>query len=122
LLSKLLRFRTLWAYGFDRAAPRAPEKSKVGEKEKYFISFNQLYFLKSYIEVTKRPERLSRGWQISLIMPSNGLGLLFFKNTPVCFRLACAVSTADRSNKLPASTCFITLFIQPTLSFFSESF
>jgi len=47
LLSKLLRFRTLWAYGFDSAAPRAPEKSKVGEKEKYFISFNQLYFLKS---------------------------------------------------------------------------
>jgi len=47
LLSKLLRFRTLWAYGFDSAAQRAPEKSKVGEKEKYFISFNQLYFLKS---------------------------------------------------------------------------
>jgi len=47
LLSKLLRFRTLWTYGFDRAAPRVPEKSKVGEKEKYFISFNQLYFLKS---------------------------------------------------------------------------
>jgi len=39
--------RTLWAYGFDSAARRAPEKSKVGEKEKYFISFNQLYFLKS---------------------------------------------------------------------------
>ena len=29
--------RTLWAYGFDSAAPRALEKSKVGEKEKYFI-------------------------------------------------------------------------------------
>jgi len=29
-----------------------------------------------FIEVTKRPERLSREWQISLIMPSNGLGLL----------------------------------------------
>ena len=42
LLSKLLRFRTLWAYGFDSAAPRALEKSKIGEKEKYFISFNQL--------------------------------------------------------------------------------
>jgi len=40
--------RTLWAYGFDSAAQRAPEKSKVGEKEKYFISFNPLYFLKSY--------------------------------------------------------------------------
>jgi len=36
------------AYGFDSAARRALEKSKVGEKEKYFISFNQLYFLKSY--------------------------------------------------------------------------
>jgi len=81
--------RTLWAYGFDSAAPRAPEKSKVGEKEKYFISFNQIYFLKRYIEVTKSPERLSRGWQISLIMPSNGLGLLFFKNNLVCFRQAC---------------------------------
>jgi len=46
-LSKLLRFRTLWAYGFDSAARRALEKSKVGEKEKYFIPFNQLYFLKS---------------------------------------------------------------------------
>jgi len=45
LLSKLLRFRTLWAYGFDSTAPRALEKSKVGEKEKYFIPFNQLYFL-----------------------------------------------------------------------------
>jgi len=32
---------------------------------------------------------LKRGWQISLIMPSNGLGLLFFKNNPVCFRQAC---------------------------------
>jgi len=31
LLSKLLRFRTLWAYGFDSGAPRAPKKSKVGE-------------------------------------------------------------------------------------------
>ena len=50
----------IWAYGFDSAAPRALEKSKVGEKEKYFIPFNQLYFLKSYIEVTKSPERLSR--------------------------------------------------------------
>ena len=39
--------RTLWAYGFDSAARRALEKSKVGEKEKYFIPFNQLYFLKS---------------------------------------------------------------------------
>jgi len=89
LLSKLLRSRPLWAYGFDSAARRAPEKSRVGEKEKYFISFNQLYFLKRYIEVAKRPERLSRGWQISLIMPSNGLGLLFFKNPPVCSRQAC---------------------------------
>jgi len=43
--------RTLWAYGFDSAALRAPEKSKVGEKEKYFIPFNQLYFLKSYKQV-----------------------------------------------------------------------
>jgi len=39
--------RTLWAYGFDSAARRALEKSKVGEKEKYFIPFNQLYFLRS---------------------------------------------------------------------------
>jgi len=31
------RFRTLWAYGFDSAAQRPPEKSKVGEKEKYFF-------------------------------------------------------------------------------------
>jgi len=37
LLSKLLRFRTLWAYGFDSAAPRAPKKSKLGEKEKTFF-------------------------------------------------------------------------------------
>jgi len=37
----------LWAYGFDSAAPRALEKSKVGEKEKNFFPFNQLYFLKS---------------------------------------------------------------------------
>jgi len=32
LLSKLsVSLRTLWAYGFDSTAPRAPEKSKVGE-------------------------------------------------------------------------------------------
>jgi len=46
--SCFVSLRTLWAYGFDSAARRAPEKSKVGEKEKYFIPFNQLYFLKSY--------------------------------------------------------------------------
>ena len=33
------------------AARRALEKLKAGEKEKYFISFNQLYFLKSYKQV-----------------------------------------------------------------------
>jgi len=27
----------------------------------------------------------------SKIMPSNGLGLLFFKNNPVCFRQACNI-------------------------------
>ena len=44
LLSKLLRFRTLWAYGFDSAARRAPEKSKVGEKEKHlFLSTNATF-------------------------------------------------------------------------------
>jgi len=30
-------FAPLWAYGFDSTARRVPEKSKVGEKEKYFI-------------------------------------------------------------------------------------
>jgi len=45
--SCFVSLRTLWAYGFDSASPRAPEKSKVGEEEKYFISFNQLYFLKN---------------------------------------------------------------------------
>jgi len=49
LLSKLLRFRTLWAYGFDSAAPRALEKSKVGEKEKYFISFQPTLLFKKQI-------------------------------------------------------------------------
>jgi len=47
--STLLRFRTLWAYGFDSAAPRAPEKSKVGEKEKYFISFQPTLLFKKQI-------------------------------------------------------------------------
>ena len=37
LLSKLLRFRTLWAYGFDSAAPRALEKSKVGKVKVCFF-------------------------------------------------------------------------------------
>jgi len=46
LLSKLLRFRTLWAYGFGSAAPRAPEKSKVGEKEKTFFLQPTLVFKK----------------------------------------------------------------------------
>jgi len=48
LLSKLLRFRTLWAYGFDSAAPRALEKSKVGEKEKTFFLQPNLLFKKLY--------------------------------------------------------------------------
>ena len=72
---------TLWAYGAGSAASRAPEKSKVGEKEEYFIPFNQLYFLKSYIEVTKRPERLFEGGNFSNYA-INGLGSLFFKNKP----------------------------------------
>jgi len=50
LLSKLLRFRTLWAYGFDSAAPRAPEKSKVGEKEKTFFLQPTLLFKKQIAE------------------------------------------------------------------------
>ena len=62
-----------------RSAP--PWQINSPLKKKLF-SFNQIYFLKRYIEITKRPERLSRGWQISLIMPSNSLGLLFFKNKP----------------------------------------
>ena len=37
----------------------------------------------------KEAREAIQGWQISLIMPSNGLGLFFFKNTPVCFRQAC---------------------------------
>ena len=37
LLSKLLRFRTLWAYGFDRAARRAPKKLKAGEVKVCFF-------------------------------------------------------------------------------------
>jgi len=53
--------RTLWAWGFNSAAPRAPEKSKVGEKEKYFIPFNQLYFLKSRLRsaIKTKPVTLS---------------------------------------------------------------
>jgi len=46
LLSKLsVSVRTPWAYGFNSAAPRAPEKSKVGEKEKYFIPFNMAHMI-----------------------------------------------------------------------------
>jgi len=41
--------RTLWAYGFDSAAPRALEKSKVGEKEKYFISLQPTLVFKKQI-------------------------------------------------------------------------
>jgi len=41
--------RPLWAYGFDSAAPRALEKSKVGEKEKYFISFQPTLLFKKQI-------------------------------------------------------------------------
>ena len=37
----------------------------------------------------KEARKTIQGVQISLIMPSNGLGLLFFKNNPVCFRQAC---------------------------------
>jgi len=39
-----ISLRTLWAYGFDSAAPRAPEKTKVGEKEKtFFLSTNSTF-------------------------------------------------------------------------------
>jgi len=31
LARRSVSLRTLWAYGFDSAAPRALEKSKVGE-------------------------------------------------------------------------------------------
>jgi len=37
----------------------------------------------------KEAREAIQGVQISLIMPSNGLGLLFFKNNLVCFRQAC---------------------------------
>jgi len=40
--------RTLWAYGFDSAAQRALEKSKVGEKEKTFFLQPNLLFKKVY--------------------------------------------------------------------------
>jgi len=50
LLSKLLRFRTLWAYGFDSALQRALEKSKVGEKEKTFSLQPTLLFKKQIAE------------------------------------------------------------------------
>jgi len=44
LLSNLLRFRTLWAYGFDSAAPRAPEKSRlVRKKNILFPSTNSTF-------------------------------------------------------------------------------
>jgi len=39
------QFALLWAYDFDSTAPRAPEKSKVGEKEKYFIPFNMAHMI-----------------------------------------------------------------------------
>jgi len=59
-------------------ARRAPEKSKVGEKEKYFIPFNQLYFLKADCGV---PSRLAKATLKGLGL--DGLSSLFFKNTPV---------------------------------------
>jgi len=41
-----------------------------------------------------------KGVQISLIMPSNGLGLLFFKNNPFCFRQACLPTGKPADNIL----------------------
>jgi len=38
--------RPLWAYGFDSALRRAPEKLRLARKGKNFPPFNQLYFLK----------------------------------------------------------------------------
>ena len=86
MLSKLLRFRTLWAYGFDSAAQRALEKSKIGEKEKYFIPLpkvirevlaDNLFGLSAVLTAHAGVQVLKiarfvreRGWQISLIMPS----------------------------------------------------
>ena len=44
--SCFVSLRTLWAYGFDSAARRALEKSKVGEKEKTFFLQLTLLFKK----------------------------------------------------------------------------
>jgi len=88
LLSKLLRFRPLWAYGFDTAAPRALEKSKVGEKEKTFFLQPNLLFKKVY-RGNKEAREAIQGVANFSNYAINGLGLLFFKNNPVCFRQAC---------------------------------
>jgi len=37
-LARLFPFRTLWAYGFDRAAPRAPEKLRLVKVNRYFTT------------------------------------------------------------------------------------
>jgi len=52
--SCFVSLRTLWAYGFDSAAQRAPEKSKVGEKEKNFSWANKSKILSAGLPEANR--------------------------------------------------------------------
>jgi len=88
LLSKLLRFRTLWAYGFDSTAPRAPKNRRLVRKKKLFSFQPTLLFKKVYRGNKEAREAIQRVANRSNYA-INGLGLLFFKNNLVCFRQAC---------------------------------
>jgi len=51
LLSKLLRFRTLWAYGFDSAARRALERLRLVRKKNILFPSTNSTFYKQVGEV-----------------------------------------------------------------------
>ena len=72
---------------------RVAKFRRLWNVEEQFLLTATVQNIKRMVKLLHRGNKEAReaiqGVQIFLIMPSNGLGLLFFKNNPVCFRQAC---------------------------------
>jgi len=69
---------------------RVAKFRRLWNVEEQFLLTATAQNIKKIVKLVHRGNKEAiQGVQISLIMPSNGLGLLFFKNNLVCFRQAC---------------------------------
>jgi len=72
---------------------RVAKFRRLWNVEEQFLLTATVQNIKKMVKLLHRGNKEARKaiqeWQISLIMPSNGLGLLFFKNNLVCFRRVC---------------------------------